>query len=105
MKVRLGFALISQLEHPIMLVDEVLAVGDKSFRNKCYDAIERMLQNQRTMVLVSHNEGDLKRFCDRGLYIKNGELVLDTDIKAALDAYNADTKAEIAKRKKKSKAA
>ena len=101
MKVRLGFALISQLEHPIMLVDEVLAVGDKSFRNKCYDAIERMLQNQRTMVLVSHNEGDLKRFCDRGLYIRNGELVLDTDIKAALDAYNADTKAEIAERKKK----
>ncbi|MBB6118859.1 ABC transporter ATP-binding protein [Nocardiopsis algeriensis] len=100
MKVRLGFALISQLEHPIMLVDEVLAVGDKAFKRKCYEAIERMLANQRTMVLVSHNEGDLRRFCDRGLYIRDGGLALDTDIEAALAAYNEDTKAEIAKRKK-----
>ena len=79
MKVRLGFALISQLEHPIMLVDEVLAVGDKAFKRKCYEAIDRMLANERTMVLVSHNERDLKRFCNRGLYIKGGELALDTD--------------------------
>ncbi|MEU0488184.1 ABC transporter ATP-binding protein [Nocardiopsis sp. NPDC006139] len=100
MKVRLGFALISQLEHPIMLVDEVLAVGDKAFKRKCYEAIERMLANHRTMVLVSHNEGDLRRFCNRGLYIKGGALALDTDIDAALAAYNEDTKAEIAKRKK-----
>ncbi|MFC7327486.1 ABC transporter ATP-binding protein [Marinactinospora rubrisoli] len=101
MKVRLGFALISQLEHPIMLVDEVLAVGDKAFRRKCYDAIEKMLANNRTMVLVSHNEGDLKRFCNRGLYVKDGTLAMDTDIKAALDAYNADTKAEIEAREQK----
>lgn len=100
MKVRLGFALISQLEHPIMLVDEVLAVGDKAFKRKCYEAIERMLANHRTMVLVSHNEGDLRRFCNRGLYIKGGSLALDTDIDAALAAYNEDTKAEIDKRKK-----
>ncbi|MDE3721141.1 MULTISPECIES: ABC transporter ATP-binding protein [Nocardiopsis] len=100
MKVRLGFALISQLEHPIMLVDEVLAVGDKAFKRKCYEAIERMLANHRTMVLVSHNEGDLRRFCNRGLYIKGGSLAVDTDIEAALAAYNEDTKAEIAKRKK-----
>lgn len=100
MKVRLGFALISQLEHPIMLVDEVLAVGDKAFKRKCYEAIERMLANHRTMVLVSHNESDLRRFCNRGLYIKGGSLAMDTDIEAALAAYNEDTKAEIAKRKK-----
>ncbi|GAB3208865.1 ABC transporter ATP-binding protein [Marinactinospora thermotolerans] len=102
MKVRLGFALISQLQHPIMLVDEVLAVGDKAFRRKCYDTIEKMLENDRTMVLVSHNEGDLKRFCNRGLYIKDGSLVADTDITSALAAYNADTQAEIEARKKKS---
>ncbi|MCY9785679.1 ABC transporter ATP-binding protein [Nocardiopsis sp. EMB25] len=101
MKVRLGFALISQLEHPIMLVDEVLAVGDKAFKRKCYEAIDRMLANQRTMVLVSHSEKDLRRFCNRGLYIKGGGLALDTDIEAALDAYNEDTKVEIAERKKR----
>ncbi|RNL82335.1 ABC transporter ATP-binding protein [Halostreptopolyspora alba] len=99
MKVRLGFALISQLEHPVMLVDEVLAVGDKSFKRKCYEAIDRMLENNRTMVLVSHNEGDLRRFCGRGLYIKDGLLALDTDIESALSAYNEDTQAEIDARK------
>ncbi|MFC4560599.1 ABC transporter ATP-binding protein [Nocardiopsis mangrovi] len=94
MKVRLGFALISQLQHPIMLVDEVLAVGDKAFKKKCYDAIKRMLADNRTMVLVSHSESDLKRFCNRGLYVRDGALVLDADIQSALDAYNADVKAE-----------
>ncbi len=103
MKVRLGFALISQLEHPIMLVDEALAVGDKSFKEKCYHAIDRMLENNRTMVLVSHSEKDLRRFCKRGLYIKDGLLALDSDIDSALDAYNEDTKAEIEARKKKKK--
>lgn len=101
MKVRLGFALISQLEHPIMLVDEVLAVGDKAFKRKCYEAIGRMLANQRTMVLVSHSEKDLRRFCNRGLYIKEGGLALDTDVDAALTAYNEDTQAEVAERKKR----
>ncbi|GAA3760245.1 ABC-2 type transport system ATP-binding protein [Spinactinospora alkalitolerans] len=104
MKVRLGFALISQLEHPIMLVDEVLAVGDKAFKQKCYAKIQEMLANDRTMVLVSHSEGDLKRFCNRGLYIKRGELVMDADIKGALDAYNADTKAETEAKKKEAEA-
>ncbi|MFW5420316.1 ABC transporter ATP-binding protein [Nocardiopsis sp. CNT-189] len=101
MKVRLGFALISQLQHPVMLVDEVLAVGDKAFRKKCYEAIGRMLENNRTMVLVSHNEGDLKRFCDRGLYIKDGSLALDADIETSLQAYNDDTKAEAEAAKKR----
>lgn len=101
MKVRLGFALISQLEHPIMLVDEVLAVGDKAFKRKSYEAIDRMLANDRTMVLVSHNEKDLRRFCNRGLYIKGGTLALDTDIDSALAAYNEDTRVEIEERKKK----
>ncbi|CAM3633646.1 hypothetical protein GCM10009799_26000 [Nocardiopsis rhodophaea] len=101
MKVRLGFALISQLQHPIMLVDEVLAVGDKAFKRKCYAKISEMLQDNRTMVLVSHSEGDLKRFCNRGLYIKDGSVALDTDIKSALDAYNADTQAELDAKKRK----
>lgn len=103
MKVRLGFSLISQLEHPVMLVDEVLAVGDKAFKKKCYEAIGQMLSNNRTMVLVSHNENDLKRFCNRGLYIKGGTLALDTDLDAALAAYNADTQAEIEEKKAKKK--
>lgn len=88
MRVRLGFAVIAQLTHPILLVDEVLAVGDKEFRTKCYATIEQMLAEGRTLFLVSHNEGDLKRFCKRGLYINNGEMEVDGPIMDALDAYN-----------------
>ncbi len=56
MKVRLGFAVLTQLPHPVMLVDEALAVGDKDFRKKCYKTISEMLAEGRTLVFVSHNE-------------------------------------------------
>jgi ABC-2 type transport system ATP-binding protein len=88
MKVRLGFSVIAQLQHPILLVDEVLAVGDAEFRKKCYATIERLLAEGRTLVLVSHNEKDLTRFCSRGLYFDSGRLTLDGSVHDALDAYN-----------------
>jgi ABC-2 type transport system ATP-binding protein len=88
MRVRLGFAVIAQLTHPILLVDEVLAVGDKEFRDKCYATIERMLAEGRTLVLVSHNENDLRRFCNRGIYINSGIMEVDGTLDEALTAYN-----------------
>ncbi|BCJ72183.1 hypothetical protein CS0771_17270 [Catellatospora sp. IY07-71] len=87
MKVRLGFAVIAQLSHPILLVDEVMAVGDAEFRRKCYGTMEKLLAEGRTLVLVSHNEGDLTRFCTRGLYINGGQLTVDGTVQEALDAY------------------
>ncbi|WP_430645635.1 ABC transporter ATP-binding protein [Agromyces sp. GXS1127] len=90
MKVRIAFAVISQLEEPILLVDEVLAVGDKGFREKCYRRIEELLAGGRTLFFVSHNERDLRRFCTRGLYLDKGALVLDASIDEVLDRYNAD---------------
>jgi len=90
MKVRLAFAVVSQLEEPILLVDEVLAVGDKAFREKCYRRIDELLAEGRTLFFVSHNERDLRRFCARGLYLDKGRLVLDAPIADVLDRYNAD---------------
>ncbi|MCU1635244.1 MAG: sugar transporter [Cryobacterium sp.] len=90
MKVRIAFAVISRLEEPIILVDEVLAVGDKAFREKCYRRIEELLAGGRTLFFVSHNERDLKRFCTRGLYLDKGELVLDAPISDVLTQYNQD---------------
>lgn len=90
MKVRIAFAVISRLEEPIILVDEVLAVGDKGFREKCYRRIEELLAGGRTLFFVSHNEKDLRRFCTRGLYLEGGALVLDGPIDAVLARYNAD---------------
>ena len=90
MKVRIAFAVISRLEEPIILVDEVLAVGDKAFRDKCYRRIEELLAGGRTLLIVPHNEKDLRRFCARGLYLDKGALVLDGPIDDVLARYSAD---------------
>ena len=91
MKVRLAFAVVSQLEEPILLVDEVLAVGDKAFREKCYRRIDELLAAGRTLFFVSHNERDLRRFCTRGLYLDRGSLKMDGPIDEVLARYRADS--------------
>jgi ABC-2 type transport system ATP-binding protein len=90
MKVRIAFAVISRLDEPVILVDEVLAVGDKKFREKCYKRIEELLTGGRTLFFVSHSDKDLRRFCDRGLYLDGGRLQFDGPIDEALERYNAD---------------
>ncbi|MBW9094616.1 ABC transporter ATP-binding protein [Microbacterium jejuense] len=90
MKVRLAFSVVSQLEEPILLVDEVLAVGDKAFREKCYTRIDELLADGRTLFFVSHSERDLRRFCTRGLYLDKHRLAMDAPIGEVLDRYNAD---------------
>ena len=90
MKVRVAFAVVSRLDEPIMLVDEVLAVGDRGFRRKCYKRIEQMLDEGRTLFFVSHNDGDLKRFCKRGLYLDDHVLKYDGPIEEAYERYTAD---------------
>lgn len=90
MKVRVAFAVVSQLDEPVLLVDEVLAVGDKAFRAKCYRRIGELLTEGKTLFLVSHNERDLRRFCTRGLYLNGGKLALDGPIDEVLDRYNTE---------------
>lgn len=90
MQVRLGFSVITCLDEPIILVDEVLAVGDKAFREKCYTRMEGLLDQGRTLFLVSHSEGDLTRFCTRGLYLRGGSVAADGEMKEVMDKYNAD---------------
>jgi ABC-2 type transport system ATP-binding protein len=90
MKVRLAFAVISRLEEPIILVDEVLAVGDAAFKAKCYTRIEELLAGGRTLFFVSHSEKDLLRFCTRGLYLDKGRLVLDAPIRDVVARYNTE---------------
>ncbi|HET6910774.1 MAG TPA: ABC transporter ATP-binding protein [Mycobacteriales bacterium] len=90
MKARLAFSIVTQMEEPILLVDEVLAVGDTAFRRKCADVIERMLAEGRTFLLVSHNENDLRRWCKRGIYLKNGSVVTDGPVDDVVDEYLAD---------------
>jgi ABC-2 type transport system ATP-binding protein len=90
MKVRAAFSVVSRMDEPILLVDEVLAVGDKGFRTKCYKRIEEMLADGRTLFFVSHNDKDLRRFCQRGLYLDKGKLQFDGAIGEAFARYTSD---------------
>ena len=91
MKVRLGFAITAQLDHPILLIDEVLAVGDRRFKRKCYRKIDRMLEEGRTLIIVSHSERDVTRFCQRSLLMRDGALVMDGPTHEVFAAYNDDS--------------
>ncbi|MCE1179857.1 MAG: ABC transporter ATP-binding protein [Micrococcales bacterium] len=92
MQSRLGFAVITSLDEPVILVDEALAVGDQAFRNKCYGRMEELLSAGRTLFLVSHSPADLKRFCTRGIYLSGGRLVADGPMDEVSDRYAADQK-------------
>ena len=91
MQVRLGFSVITTLDEPIVLVDEVLAVGDAAFKEKCYQRMETLLSEGRSLFLVSHSEGDLRRFCTRGLYLRSGALEADGPIEDVLERYREDS--------------
>jgi ABC-2 type transport system ATP-binding protein len=90
MKVRVAFAVVSRLDEPILLVDEVLAVGDSAFRRKCYARIEELVGAGRTLFLVSHSDADLRRFCNRGLYLRKGQLAADGPMAEVLAKYTSD---------------
>ena len=98
MKVRLGFSVITSLDEPIVLVDEVLAVGDRAFREKCYQRMRELLAGGRTLFLVSHNQADLRRFCTRGLYLKAGSLAFDGPLEESLALYREDVEQRRVKR-------
>jgi ABC-2 type transport system ATP-binding protein len=87
MKARLAFSIVTRMEEPILLVDEVLAVGDKAFRRKCGIVIDRMLGEGRTMLLVSHNENDLRRWCSRGIYLRRDQPLVTGPIEDILEMY------------------
>ena len=91
MKSRLGFAIVTQLDSPILLMDEVLAVGDRAFKRKCHAAIDEMKTGGRTMLLVSHSAQDVSHYTDRTLYIRDGELVADGPTAEVVAMYEADT--------------
>jgi len=75
MQVRLAFSVMVQVDADILLVDEVLAVGDVSFQQKCFDVFNRLRDEGRTILFVTHDMAAVRRFCHRALLIENGEVV------------------------------
>jgi ABC-type polysaccharide/polyol phosphate transport system ATPase subunit len=75
MAVRLGFSVAIQVDAELVLVDEVLAVGDVAFQQKCFAQFDRMKAERRTILFVTHDMGSVERFCDRGLVLERGRVV------------------------------
>jgi ABC-type polysaccharide/polyol phosphate transport system ATPase subunit len=75
MHVRLAFSVAIQVDADVLLVDEVLAVGDASFQQKCFDVFYRMRDEGRTIVFVTHDMGSMNRFCNRALLLERGRMV------------------------------
>jgi len=75
MLVRLAFSVMIQVDADILLIDEVLAVGDASFQQKCFDEFDRLRDERRTALFVTHDMPAVQRFCDRALLLERGEVV------------------------------
>lgn len=87
MLAKLGFSVISHVEPEILIIDEVLAVGDMSFQKKCLDTIKNFQRNGTTIILVSHSMNDIKNFCERSIWIKDRNIALDDRSDIVIDAY------------------
>lgn len=87
MYVRLAFAVAAYLEPEILIVDEVLAVGDATFQKKCLGKMGDVAQSGRTVLFVSHNMAAVKALCSRGLVIEHGSVSCDGTVDKAIDEY------------------
>ena len=88
MQVRLAFSIAIRAKSDILLLDEVLAVGDAAFQTKCFDYFAQLKQSDTTVVFVSHDRGSLERFCERGILLNDGDIVAQGDIKSVLKEYD-----------------
>jgi lipopolysaccharide transport system ATP-binding protein len=86
MQVRLGFAVATTLDPDVLILDEVLAVGDASFRNKCYRRIAQ-LRRKAAVIFVTHNMEQIARVCDSALMLKNGSVLLQGTAMEGVQAY------------------
>ena len=87
MRARLGFAIATMVKPDILIVDEILAVGDIKFRQKCMERMDEMLANGTTLIYVSHNLKEVRRLCDHAIWINKGEEVMQGEVNEICDAY------------------
>ena len=87
MYVRLGFAIAAHLDPDILLLDEVLAVGDAAFQAKCLERIAEFRKNGRTVVFISHDLAAVYRLCDRALLLSHGQVLMDGPARSIVDEY------------------
>jgi len=87
MYMKLAFAIATEVEPDVLLVDEALGVGDASFVEKAQGRINELLERSHVVVVVSHDMNTLRKFCNRGIYLKKGRIVSDGPIDDVVDEY------------------
>ena len=87
MFIRLAFSVAAFLEPEILIVDEVLSVGDLQFQNKCLSRLKELIKGGTTILFVSHGAGQIRSLCTRAICLKNGEIICDDTPNRALDFY------------------
>lgn len=92
MKARLGFSIAVHIDAEIILIDEVLAVGDKDFKKKCYAKMRELKREGKTIVIISHSLKPLKDICDRALILKKGKVIAIGDVHTMIKQYQTGKK-------------
>ena len=87
MYMRLAFAVAINVDADILLIDEILAVGDQHFQEKCFEKLEELKKSDKTIVIVSHSLGSVKKLCDRAVWLYNGEVRMDGKTDEVIDEY------------------
>ena len=87
MVMRLAFSVAMHLDPDVLIVDEVLAVGDEAFQQKCFDRMMAFRRSERTLLVVSHSGATLREVCSRAVWLDHGNLIEDGEVNAVLDHY------------------
>lgn len=87
MRARLGFAIAMQVKPDLLIIDEVLSVGDGGFREKCREAVKCHINSNRGAILVTHNMRIMENFCTRGVYLNNGNITKTGPLLSLIDEY------------------
>lgn len=98
MRMRLAFAIAVHTQPEVLLIDEVLAVGDLSFRAKCFERIEQFKRDGCTILLVSHDVDQIQKLCDGALWLREGRLVASGDPEVVVDNYATEMATETRRR-------
>ena len=89
MRARLGFAVATMVKPDILIVDEVLAVGDAAFRKRCNERMQEMLSGGTTLLFVSHSEADVRSLCRNAVWLDHGKILQSGLTEEILEAYEA----------------
>ena len=83
----LAFSVAINVDADILLIDEILAVGDHHFQEKCYKRLDELKEEGKTIVIVTHNMNVVKSFCTRAIWLEEGNIVMDDNPKKVVDEY------------------